>query len=187
MQVSIKGKGIEVTPALRDYAEKKLSKLSKYFSEIKAAHVVQSVQKNVHVIEVLLEGDGVLLRGEERSDSMYSSIDLVVEKLEQRVKKYKGKLYGRSHEKGPKEKEALRDKTAMEAATPDTAPGDEDYTPHIARVKSFQAKPMTPEEAATQMELLHHDFFVFIDADTSCVNVVYRRKAGGYGLLVPDF
>ena len=174
MQVSIKGKNVEVTPAMRDYAEKKLPRPQKYCGELKEARVVQSVQKNTHVIEVLLEGDGVLLRGEERSDNMYSSIDLVVEKLEQRVKKFKGKLQGRSKDKGPKEKEEIREKTVAEAQ----AGGEEEediYKPVIKRIKRFRAKPMSAEEAATQMELLHHDFFVFVNSESSQVNVVYRR------------
>jgi putative sigma-54 modulation protein len=188
MQVSIKGKDVDVTPAMREYAEKKLQKLTKYFSEIKEARVVQTVQKNTHVIEVLLEGDGILLRGEERSESMYTSIDMVVEKLEQRVKKFKGKLYGRSHERGPKEKEALREKTVTEAQTPEEGLADgEEYEPVIERTKRFAVKPMAPEEAARQMELLHHDFFVFVNSESSQVSVVYRRKRGGYGLLEPDF
>lgn len=188
MQVSIKGKDVDVTPAMRQYAEKKLQKLAKYFAEIKEARVVQSVQKNTHVIEVLLEGDGILLRGEERSDSMYASIDQVIEKLEQRVKKYKGKLYGRSHEKGPKEKEAMRDRAVAEAETPEAGPIEgEEYEPVIERTKRFAVKPMAPEEAARQMELLHHDFFVFVNSESSQVSVVYRRKRGGYGLLEPDF
>ncbi len=184
MQVSIKGKDVDVTPAMREYAEKKLQKLKKYFSEIKEARVVQSVQKNTHVIEVLLDGDGILLRGEERSDNMYTSIDMVVDKLEQRVKKFKGKLYGRR----PKEKEALRDKAVTEAQTPEEGLADgEEYEPVIERTKRFAVKPMAPEEAARQMELLHHDFFVFVNSESSQVSVVYRRKRGGYGLLEPDF
>jgi len=188
MQVSVKGKNVEVTPALRDYADKKLQRLSKYFSEIKEARVVVSVQRNLHCIEVLLEGDGVLLRGEERSDSMYASIDQVVEKLEQRVKRFKGKLHGRAHSKGPKEKEALKQQTVTEAQTPEgPVPDEESYEPEIARVKRFAVKPMSPEEACAQMEMLHHDFYVFVNSESSQISVVYRRKAGGYGLLVPDF
>ncbi|MEI6915324.1 MAG: ribosome-associated translation inhibitor RaiA [Armatimonadota bacterium] len=187
MIVKVKGKHIEVTPALREYAEKKLSKLSKYFGEIKEARVVESVQRNQHIIEVMLEGDGILLRCEERSDDMYAAVDVVLEKLEQRVRKFKGKLYDRSHHIGPRDKEARRDQVRVENEAQDGAEGDEEYEPNIARVKRFPAKPMSPEEAARQMELLHHDFFVFVNSDTQQVSVVYRRKSGDYGLLEPEF
>ncbi len=187
MQVSVKGKNIEVTPAMREYAEKKLQRLSKYFSEIKEARVVLSAQRGTHSIEVLLEGDGVLLRGEEKADGVNACIDQVVEKLEQRVKRFKGKLYGRAQQKGPKEKAALREQVVAEATTPEGPVFDEDYEPEIARVKRFPVKPMSPEEACAQMELLHHDFFVFVNSESSQVSVVYRRREGGYGLLEPDF
>ncbi len=149
-------------------------------------------QRNQHIVEVMLEGDGVLLRGEDRADDMYAAVDIVLDKLEQRVKKFKGKLYGRSHHQGPREKQQLRERTLLEAeAAEDVGVGDsgseEDYEPTIARVKRFTAKPMAPEEAARQMELLHHDFFVFVNSESSEVSVVYRRKQGDYGLLVPDY
>lgn len=188
MEVSVKGKNTEVTQPLRDYATKKISRLSKYFSEIKEARVVYTHQRNTHVIEVLLEGDGILLRGEDGADAAFAAIDLVVEKLEQRVKRYKGKLYGRTHERGPKEKQALRDKAAQEADAPVPDSEDDDgFVPKISRTKRFHAKPMAPDEAVTQMELLHHDFFVFINSETSQVSVVYKREEGDYGLLEPDF
>lgn len=187
MLVTVKGKNVEVTPALRDYAEKKLSRLSKYFGEIKEARVVQSVQRNQHIVEVMLEGDGVLLRGEERGADMYAAVDLVLEKLEHRVKKFKGKLHNRAHQQGPREKEHLKERTVTEAQTPEGVVPEEEYEPTIARVKRFAAKPMAPEEAARQMELLHHDFFVFVNSESSEVSVVYRRKHGDYGLLVPDY
>lgn len=189
MLVTVKGKNVEVTDALRSYAEKKVQRLEKYFKEIKEAQVTQSVQRNWHIVEVQLEGDGVLLRGEERSDDMYASIDLVVEKLERRVKKFKGKLIGKSTEEGPKEKEAQRDQIVAEAIGVESleAPTEEEeFAPTIVRMKRHAFKPMRPEEAANQMELLHHDFFVFLNADTEMLNVVYKRKDGNYGLIEPD-
>ena len=188
MLVTVKGKNVEVTDALKRYAEKKVQKLGKYFKDLREAQVTQSVQRNWHIVEVQLEGDGVLLRGEERSDDMYASIDLVVEKLERRVKKFKGKLYGKTTEEGPKEKEAERDHIAAQAAgveSLDELPIDAETAPMIVRTKRFAMKPMSPEEAANQMELLHHDFFVFRNQDTEQVNVVYRRRDGDYGLIEP--
>ncbi|HOK53278.1 MAG TPA: ribosome-associated translation inhibitor RaiA [Armatimonadota bacterium] len=189
MLVTVKGKNVEVTDALRRYAEKKVQKLEKYFRDIKEAQVTQSVQRNWHIVEVQLEGDGVLIRGEERSDDMYASIDLVVEKLERRVQKFKGKLYGKSTEKGPKEKEAQREQMVAEAVGVESlaeVPAEEEESPRIVRTKRFALKPMSPEEAANQMELLHHDFFVFLNDDTQSFNVVYRRKDGNYGLIEPE-
>lgn len=186
MEITVYGKNVQVTDGTREYAKKKLVRLSKYFSELKEAKVYHSVQKNQHRIEVQLEGDGVTLRGEERADSLHACIDLVAEKLEQRVKKFKGKLHSRSLDKGPKEKQAMKAKIAYEAQAPETIDSGEPFQPVIERTKRFPVKPMDPDEAIESMELLHHDFFVFVNADTSQVSVVYRRKDGNYGLLEPD-
>ncbi|MEN6520692.1 MAG: ribosome-associated translation inhibitor RaiA [Armatimonadota bacterium] len=189
MLVTVKGKNVEVTDALKRYAEKKVQKLEKYFKDIKEAQITQSVQRNWHIVEVQLEGDGVLIRGEERSDDMYASIDLVVEKLERRVKKFKGKLLGKSTEEGPKGKEAQRDQLVADAIGIENIDADTEepeFTPTIVRMKRHAFKPMNPDEAANQMELLHHDFFVFLNSDTELLNVVYKRKDGNYGLIEPD-
>jgi putative sigma-54 modulation protein len=186
MLVNVKGKNIVVTDALKVYAEKKVQKLGKYFKDIKEAQVTQSVQRNWHIVEVQVEGDGVTLRSEERTDNMYASIDQVVEKLEKRILRYKGKLYGKSQEEGPKEKEALRDAVTME--TPMETIGEvnaEEAFPNIVRTKIFAIKPMAPDDATMEMERLHHDFFVFLNDRTEQVNVVYRRKDGDYGLIEP--
>jgi len=185
MLVTVKGKNVEVTDALKRYAEKKVQKLEKYFKDIKEAQVTQSVQRNWHIVEVQLEGDGILLRGEERSEDMYASIDQVVEKLESRVKRFKGKRLGRTMDEGPKEKEAYKNAVALEAAGGPVPFPEEEDLPVIVRTKRFAVKPMTADEAAHQMELLHHDFFMFLNSDTESVNVVYKRRDGNYGLLEP--
>lgn len=183
MLIQIKGKNLEVTDALKSYVEKKLSKLEKYFQNIREATVVMSVQRGMHVVEVQLDGDGVLLRGEERRGTdMYGSIDQVVEKLEIRVKKFKSKRYGKTTEEGPREKEAIKGQVMTEAFGPEV---EADEMPRIVRTKRFAMKPMTPEEAAQQMELLHHDFFVFRNSASEDVNVVYKREDGHYGLIEP--
>ena len=184
MQVNVKGKNIEVTDALKRYAEKKVQKLGKYFKEIREAQVTQSVQRNWHIVEVQVEGDGVTLRGEERTDNMYASIDQVVDKLEKRIMRFKGKLYGKSLDEGPKEKEALRAAIVQEAAAAEETEGEE-LMPGIVREKRFAMKPMSPDEAAVEMEFLHHDFHVFLNDHTEQINVVYRRKDGNYGLIEP--
>ena len=183
MLIHVKGKHIEVTDALKDYIEKKLQKLDKYFHDIREANVILSVQRGMQMVEVQLEGDGILLRGEERRvNDMYASIDEVVEKLEGRVKRFKGKRSGKSIDLGPKAKNAVRDRAMVEAFGAEVEPDD---MPTLVRTKRFALKPMPPEEAAQQMELLHHDFFVFRNSDTEDVNVVYKREDGNYGLIEP--
>lgn len=189
MLVNVKGKNVEVTDALKLYAEKKVQKLAKYFREIKEAQVTQSVQRKWHTVEIQLEGDGILLRGEERTDDMYTSIDMVVEKLERRIQRFKGKHYGKAAEEGPKLREAERDHIVADAtgvASLDEIPSEEEFAPTIVRMKKHSFKPMGPQEAADQMELLHHDFFVFTNEDTEALNIVYRRKDGNYGLIEPE-
>ena len=182
MQITIKGKNIEITNALRNHTEKKIQKLKKYFQKIKSAIVYLKVEGDKRIVEVQLEGDGVTIRGEEhRATDMYGSIDLVIDKLETRIKKFKDRRFARSVEKGPKEKEALREAAMNEAFGAD----DIDDFPRIVRTKKFVLKPMTPDEATMQMELVHHSFFAFLNADTGMVNVVYKREDGNYGLIEP--
>lgn len=184
MVIHIKGKHVEVTDALENYIEKKLQKLDKYFHDIREANVILSVQRGMQMVEVQLEGDGILLRGEERrGNDMYASIDEVVEKLESRVKKFKGKRAGKSIDEGPKEKNAIKDQQMEDAYGREQEDTAELLT--VVRTKRFALKPMTPEEAAQQMELVHHTFFVFRNTDTEDVNVVYKREDGNYGLIEP--
>lgn len=187
MLINVKGRNLEVTDALKNYVDKKLQKLEKYFRNIKEATVTLSVVRGNHVVEVQIEGDGVILRGEERRGTdMYGSIDQVIEKLETRVKRFKGKLYGKTTEEGPKEKEALKERMVVQAEGEAAEnPEEAEEMPKIVRIKRFPIKPMTPEEAAQQMELLHHSFFVFLNSETQDVNVVYKREDGDYGLIEP--
>ena len=178
MRIIVRGKNMEVTDALQRYAEKKVEKLEKYFQNIKEAIVTQSTQRNWHIVEVMLEGDGIVLRGEERSDSMYASIDQVVEKLEKQVKRFKSKLIERVHPDEPPKEIAAAMPTPLEAPV--------EVAPRIVRTKRFPLDPMHPDEAAMQMEMLGHDFFMFVNAETEQVNVIYRRQDGNYGLIEPE-
>lgn len=173
MRVTISGKNIQVTDAAKAYAEQKLQRLTRYFSNLREAHVTQSVQRNWHIVEVQLDGDGVFLRGEERTPDMFTSIDAVVDKLERQIKRFKGRLLQR--------REAAEEPVA--AAAEEIPTGEEEVTPTIVRTKRFPIKPMSPDEAALQMELLGHDFFAFLNAETEQFNVLYRRRDGNYGLL----
>ena len=185
MLISVKGRNVEITDALRRYAEKKIQKLEKYLGAIKEAHVTETVEHGQHVIEVQLEGDGFRLRGEERTDDMYASIDQVVEKLERRIHRFKGRIFERRKGEGPKEREAQKEAITQEAIGTDEAPSEEEL-PQIVRTKRFPIKPMVPEEAALEMELMHYDFYVFLNSDTEQANLVYKRRDGNYGLIEPE-
>lgn len=174
MRVTVKGKNVEVTDALQNYAEKKVEKLEKYLP-IRNATVRESVQRNWQVVEITLEADGVLLRSEERSDNMYASVDLAVEKLEKQISRFKGKLMERAHP-GTSPKEQI----AVEAAEPTSE------VPRIVRTKSVTLKPMTAEEAAMQMELVNHSFYIFLNSDNDLVSAIYKREDGNYGLIEPE-
>lgn len=180
MRITVKGKNMPVSDALQRYAEKKVDRLGKYFQNLKEAIVTTSTQRNWHIVEVMLEGDGIILRGEERSDNMYASIDLVVEKLESQVKRFKGKLAERAHPgEPPKEHVATVPIEQEEVSAPEGLPA-------IVRSKRFPLKPMPPDEAAMQMELLNHDFYIFLNADTDQVSLIYKRHDGNYGLIEPE-
>lgn len=178
MRLDIRGKNLELTDALKDYTTKRLSKLEKYIDDLKEAQVALSVGSEGHKVEVTIPLNGVILRGEETSEDMYSSIDLVVEKLEKQIEKYKTRLYRSNRGAGLKKAWLEEAKRELEA--------DVD-TFKVVRTKRFALKPMDEEEAIMQMNLLGHAFFVFFNSRTEEVNVVYRRKDGNYGLIEPNF
>ncbi len=179
MEINVRGKNIEATPALVDYANKKLSKLEKHFEKSTDAQVVLSVIREEHIVEVTLNFNGLILRGEESTGDMYASIDMVVDKLERQVKKYKTRMSKTLRQRGVRiisEKHA-----AIEAEE-----RMEEEAPKVVKTKRFSLKPMTVEEAIMQMDLLGHNFFVFGNADDDSVSVVYKRKDGDYGLIEPE-
>ncbi len=177
MKFIIIGKNIDVTPALRKAIENKLSKLERYFTSDTTIHVTLSVQREHQKIEVTIPVKGDVIRSEQSSTDMYVSIDLVEEVIERQLRKYKTKLIARYQEGGNFKQEFFEED--------DNTP--EDSGVQIVRTKHFGIKPMYPEDACVQMELLGHDFFVFCNAETEEVNVVYRRKNGTYGLIEPEF
>jgi len=170
MNIIVNGRHLEITPALKNYAEEKIGKFEKYINNITEAVVTLSVEKYRHKAEVLLKVNGYLIQAEGITGEIYSSIDEVVEKLEKQAKRYKEKL----HSRRKPDKRSL----ASDIATP-AEKG------RIIKYKRFDMKPMTPEEAVDQMELLDKDFFVFVNEKTSAINLVYRRKDGNYGLIEP--
>lgn len=176
MKFIIIGKNIDVTPGLREAVENKLGKLERYFTSDTEIHVTLSVQKGQQKIEVTIPVKGGIIRSEEKSSDMYVSIDLVEEIIERQLRKYKNKLVAK-HQEGGNFKQEFFD-----ASTPEY-----DSEIKIVRTKRFGIKPMYPEDACVQMDLLGHDFFVFCNAETDEVNVVYKRKNGAYGLIEPEF
>lgn len=181
MRFDIRGKNIELTDALKDYTTKRLSKLEKYIEDVKEAQVALSIEGEGHKVEVTIPLNGVILRGEEASSDMYSSIDLVEEKLEKQIDKYKTRLYKSNRGSGLKKAMAEEIEKDLENNQKET----ESF--NIVRTKKFALKPMDEEEAIMQMNLLGHNFFVFFNAETDEVNVVYKRKDGNYGLIEPRF
>lgn len=172
MNVIVTGRHLEVTPALKDYAEKKVTRFDRYLSNISEAVVTLSVEKYRHKVEVLLKVNGVLIQAEGITGDVYSSIDEVAEKLERQIKKYKEKLVSHRKSEG---------KTGVEAAE-EAVPSD---VGRIIKNKRFELKPMSPDEAAMQMELLDKDFFVFTNDNSGDINVIYRRRDGNFGLIEP--
>lgn len=177
MKMTISGKNMAVTDALKDVIEKKMGKLDKYFYQDVPANVTLSVEKNRQIIEVTIPFSGAIIRAEEATDDMYQSIDKVVDVLERQVRKHKTKL-----QKKNKGFETIRFENIQ--ALP--SQGNE-KEPSIVKTKKFAMKPMDAEEAVLQMELLRHAFYVFRNSETNEVNVVYKRKDGNYGLIEPEF
>lgn len=174
MKYVIVGKNMQVTSNLEDAIRDKLGKLDKFFSPDTVAHVTLSVYKDRHKIEVTIPIKGSIIRSEQVSNDMYVSIDLVEEVIERQIKKYRGKII-RKHQEG-----ANLNREFIERAEP------EEEAVRIVRHKQFDIKPMYPEDACVQMELLGHSFYVFINAESESVAVVYKRKGGTYGLIEPE-
>ena len=172
MRYIISGKNIDITPGLKEAAENKIGKLERYFSPDTEVQVTMSVEKGRQKIEVTIPVKGSIIRAEQDSNDMYVSIDLVEEIIERQIKKYKTKLI---------------DKKQSALSFSEAFLQEDEETIKIVKTKRFAMKPMDPEEACIQMELLGHNFFMFLNADTNEVNVVYKRKSNSYGLIEPEF
>jgi len=176
MQLFVKGRNLEVTDALRTYAEEKVQRMSKYFDGIVSGNVVLSVEKHRQIAEVTLRVRDLTIRGEESTDDLYSSIDLVAEKLERQILRYKERIAAHAdHSTFREERQPFREPVAT--------PPDE---LRVVKTKRFAVKPAQVDEAILQMDLLGHNFYVFRNASTDEVNVVYRRRDGRYGLIEPE-
>lgn len=175
MNLVISGKNLDITEGLRSAIEEKIGKLERYFTDTTEVHVTLSTEKNRQKIEITIPMRGSIIRAEEVSSDMYVSIDLVEEVIERQLRKYKNKLIDKE------QNAAHLSQSFIEADDFE----DEDI--QIIRSKKFAMKPMDPEEACVQMELIGHNFFVFRNSETDEVNVVYKRKGNTYGLIEPEF
>ncbi|MDH4163370.1 MAG: ribosome-associated translation inhibitor RaiA [Nitrospirota bacterium] len=177
MQITIIGRHLEATDALKKYATERFQRLEKYLPRNSNATITLSVVKKMHhIADAMIKVDGVLIQASEETEEMYSSIDLLFEKIERRVRKYKEKITSHKHQTGVSEL----------ANAAEAAPHPEDRIPQIIKNKRFDLKPMTPEEAVMQMELLDKPFFLFTNSGSGHINVIYRRKDGNVGLIEPS-
>ncbi|WP_158736909.1 ribosome hibernation-promoting factor, HPF/YfiA family [Alteribacillus sp. YIM 98480] len=194
MNYNIRGENLEVTPALKNYVEKKVSKLERYFDTTPVAevHVKMQVQNSEHIIEVTVPMPQLLLRAEETHADMYAAIDLVVEKLERQIRKHKTKVNRKFRQDGSVKYmfkdniEDLNEELVNGEFSNHEFPESEVDDYEIVRTKRFNLKPMDTEEAILQMDMLGHNFFVFSNAVNGDTNVVYRRRDGRYGLIEPE-
>ena len=175
MNINIRGKNVQVTPALKEHVEKRIGKMGRFFDTVLEIQVTLSVEKDRHKVEVTMPLNGYLLRGEEETGDMYASIDLVIDKLEKQAEKYKTRI-----------SKKIRDAGGIKEMVPLSEVSVEEE-PSLVRTKKFAIKPMSVEEAIMQMNLIGHSFFVFSNAETEDINVIYKRKDGNYGLIEPRF
>lgn len=199
MHVTVTGRNIDLTPALKDYLLDKLHRAQKHFDHPLEVSALLRVAKNPsiansHTAEVTLKVNGTTIRGEESTENMYASIDLVADKIERQLRKYKTRYWAHHDKKLLSKGDA---ETAGDGAVSVAAEEDNDVAinralitdeirPKIVRSKRFPLKPMTPPEAAAHMDLLGHDFFMFINSESGQVNTVYHRRDGNYGLIEPE-
>jgi putative sigma-54 modulation protein len=182
MQVSVTFRHMDTSDALKSFAADKVSRIEKYIHTPTDAHVVLSVEKHQHRAEINVIANGVRVRGEESSADMYGSIDAAAQKIERQLKRYREKLANHKAREGAASKVRL---TYIEQAAADINAEVADTPAHIVEAKELDAQPMTVDEAIMKMDLLQNDFFVFMNAKSNEMNVLYRRKEGGYGLIEP--
>jgi putative sigma-54 modulation protein len=187
VKLTVKGRNINLSDALTAYADEKIGRLGRYLADGARCDLELSTEKNPsiadnQVAEVTIFTKGPVIRAREASPDMYASIDLVADKLERQVKRYRGKLVARSH---PTHREAMAAQGFQLPEPEEEAAAAGEAVPRIVKVKQFVAKPMTPEEATLQLELVGHDFFVFTNSESQDTAVVYRRRDGDYGLIEP--
>jgi putative sigma-54 modulation protein len=178
MEILVTSRSGELTDGVKEYAAKKLKKLEKLLPKIDSIHITEAKERAWHILEVNINADGLIIRGQERDTDLRTAIDQVVDKLERQVKKYRQKM---NHHSRQSVASALGEELAQEDPEEEVTEG------RLIKTKRFLMKPMNPEEAAAEMELLGHDFFLFVNAVTEQVSLIYRRRDGNYGLIEPDY
>ncbi len=177
MNITVNTKNTTLTDAIRDYSEKKIQKIAKYFDDHLDVHINLDVEKNMHIAEIFVNVKGMFLKGIEKSEDMYASIDMAVDKIERQLVKYKEKLHTR---KNAETRAAMDD---LKLNVYDYSEDNVIDAPQVVITKSLPAKPMDIEEAIMQMDLMNKNFFVFRNAENSEINVVYKRDDGKVGLI----
>jgi putative sigma-54 modulation protein len=188
MQLIVKGRNVEITDRIRNYVEKRASKLDRYLPDINEVRIDLSMEKtrssqDRQAAQVTVRSNGAILRAEERADELFTAVDAVIEKIYRQIARYKGKREDRWHGQGPGRGTELEPLPLTPEALEELA---EETKRRIVRTKRFMVAPMDEEEAIEQMELLGHDFFVFYNPNSGMLNVLYRRRDGNYGLLEPE-
>ncbi|MBI3181687.1 MAG: ribosome-associated translation inhibitor RaiA [Myxococcales bacterium] len=188
MQVNITFRQMSPIESLKEYAREKVDRVHKYLDRAGEAHVVLSLERHLHHADITIQSGAWVLRGREKSEDMYASIDLAMDKIERQLRRYKERLkHHHGRDKVHHRQELLRDVRVrydvVAVPEPENAPAPEAASPRIIRTNEFIAKPMSVEDAVMQMDLMNNDFLVFTNSTSREVNVVYRRKDGHYGLI----
>ncbi|MDQ6781352.1 MAG: ribosome-associated translation inhibitor RaiA [Candidatus Eremiobacteraeota bacterium] len=186
MKIFVKGRNLRVTPALKAYVEEKIGHLEHYLDPILDAHVTLRTERTLQIVDVVLNLKHYLMKAEERTPDMYASIDLVRDRLEQQIRKYKTRHWSHHTRNGKtpgSPNRPAKGRTRSPAA--ETVDGESDKQLQIVRSKRIALTPLSAQDAMRQMELLGHDFFVFINDETGAVNVLYKRRSGQLGLIEP--
>ncbi len=189
MQVQYRDIEGSLSPAVREYIEKKISKIERHFRNLRGATVVHEEIRGRHTVEITLMGDGMTLRAEDSTNDLRATVDSVMDKLDSQLSRFKGRRFRSLAKRDREDMLHAEEITLMLEATgeePAAEPGEEIPPFRIARIKRFTLKPSTLEEAAMEMEMLQHDFHVFLDMETQGVRVLYRRRDGTYGLLIAE-
>ena len=177
MRLNITFRNLDATDALKQYASEKIDRVQRYLDRAGEAHIVLSLERHLHHADISIHAGTFLLRGREKSEDMYASIDLAMDKIERQLRRFKERI--KAH-KPSEARERQVQKSIVEAE------GIEESKPVIIKTNNFSIKPMAVEEAVMQMELLHKDFLVYTDDSTETINVLYRRKDGNYGVIAPQ-
>lgn len=182
MQVSVTFRHMEATDALKTHAADRISRIEKYVQAPTDANVVLSVEKYMHQADITIKAHGMLMRGKEKSEDMYASIDRAMAKIERQITKYKKKLASHKQREGQRAKVKLNILEA-ERQLDEPERNENGLPPEIIESKEVDAPKLTVDEALMQMDLLHNDFLVFTNVKSGSVNVLYRRKEGNFGLI----